>query len=298
MNYSGDEAFRATSRLIDAAKVNPSAAPDQKALPAVNIAFDFPGSVFSWMSTPENAWRGKRLGEAMQQLHRMANQNVSDGTFIFCSLPTVLTSLLADYPWHELTSPIVDIGAGIGALEQGLLKDPRNDKLEFVLFDIPGTIENAKKVRSLDIFQHLSIDLTLCKKAWATHPAASRVSFAPGTFMAPSISETGVPLGKPTYIIRHVLHDWTDADVVKILSVAREAMSSHTGGARLLLVEMLLREESSRFVRTTSMQLLALNSGITRTQGEMEALVVKAGMKVNKVTHMRAVDSVIEAVIA
>jgi hypothetical protein len=81
--------------------------------------------------------------------------------------------------------------------------------------------------------------------------------------MAPSLDESNIPQGRPTYIIRHVLHDWTDDDVVTILSMVRQAMSGHS---RLLLVEMLLRPESSRFVRTTSMQLLALNSGITRTQ--------------------------------
>jgi 16S rRNA G1207 methylase RsmC len=45
-----------------------------------------------------------------------------------------------------LSSPVVDIGAGIGTLEMSLLKDKRNNHLDFVLFDIPNTIENAKKV--------------------------------------------------------------------------------------------------------------------------------------------------------
>lgn len=113
--------------------------------------------------------------------------------------------------------------------------------------------------------------------------------------MAPTVEEANIPIGKPTYIIRHVLHDWTDADVVTILTLVRKAMPAH--GGRLLLVEMLLQPDSSRFVRTTSMQLLALNSGITRTQEEMEALVRKAGFKVSQVKHMRAVDSIIEAVL-
>lgn len=112
--------------------------------------------------------------------------------------------------------------------------------------------------------------------------------------MAP-FADTNMPQGKPTYIIRHVLHDWTDDEVIQILSNVRQAMPKQNG--RLLLVEMLLRPDSSRFVRQSSMQLLALNSGITRTQEEMEALVVRAGFKVANVTHMRAVDSVIEAVL-
>ena len=112
--------------------------------------------------------------------------------------------------------------------------------------------------------------------------------------MASSFSDTGIPQGKPTYIIRHVLHDWTDDEVVHILSNVRQALPQN---GRLLLVEMLLRPDSSRFIRQTSVQLLALNSGITRTQEAMEALVVRAGLKVSRVTHMRAADSVIEAVL-
>ena len=63
----------------------------------------------------------------------------------------------------------------------------------------------------------------------------------------------------------------------------------------LLLCEMLLRPTSSRFVRTTSMQLLALNNGVTRTEGDMIKLVRAAGFQVRKVHEMRAVDSIIEA---
>ena len=112
--------------------------------------------------------------------------------------------------------------------------------------------------------------------------------------MAPSLEESNIPTGKPTYMIRHVLHDWADDDVVSILRMVRRAMPSH---GRLLLVEMLLHAESSRLVRTSSMQILALNNGMTRTREEMENLLLLAGFKVQRVTNMRAVDSVIESVL-
>jgi hypothetical protein len=114
--------------------------------------------------------------------------------------------------------------------------------------------------------------------------------------MAPSLTDTQIPPGNPTYIIRHVLHDWRDDEAVHILSNVRQAMQGQKM-SRLLLVEMLLRSDSSRFVRLTSMQSLALNNGITRTQEEMEALLLQAGLKIARVTHMRAVDTVIEAVL-
>jgi hypothetical protein len=79
----------ATMHLIDAAKTAGPVDTDGKRLPAINIAFNFSGPVFEWMSRPEEAYRGKRMGEAMQQLHRMANIHVSEGgiPFEFNDLP-------------------------------------------------------------------------------------------------------------------------------------------------------------------------------------------------------------------
>lgn len=37
---------------------------------------------------------------------------------------------------------------------------------------------------------------------------------------------------------------------------------------KLVVVEMMLTETSSRFTRTTSLQLLSLNGGITRTESK------------------------------
>ncbi|KAJ7094326.1 S-adenosyl-L-methionine-dependent methyltransferase [Mycena epipterygia] len=270
-----DEGYNAASRLIDVAKrrgapkATTNEAEDKARITGTNLAFGFDCSVFEWMGKPEQAWRGERLGRAMKQLHGMANANV----------PT-------DYAWSALTSPIVDCGGGIGALEMAILKEEKNLGLEFTIFDIPKTVENAKKT-------------------WGAQPpqSSSRISFAPGDFLAPSLTETGLPLGQPTYLIRHVLHDWTDAEVLSILRNVRAAMLASPSSPsttpvtqqKLLVCEMLLRPDSSRFVRTTSMQLLALNNGVTRTLGAMRALIEQAGFVVRKVHTMRAVDSIIEA---
>ncbi|RDB19401.1 O-methyltransferase SfmM3 [Hypsizygus marmoreus] len=264
-----DEGFKATSYLSEASK---PVTEGEKRLPAVNIAFGFKKSVFEWMSDQE--WRGRRMGKAMQQLHRMANGNV-----------------VSDYPWTDLASPVVDVGGGIGSLEIALLKHEEaggaNTELRFNIFDIPRTIKNARKT-------------------WMMQPAgaAARVSFTTGNFLAPSLNKTSLPRGQPTYLIRHVLHDWTDDQVMQILGNVRQAMlappstpntAKVAGKPKLVLCEMLLRASSARFVRTTSMQLLALNNGFTRTETEMVRLVEKSGFAVDRVHHMRAVDSIIEA---
>ncbi|EKM48202.1 uncharacterized protein PHACADRAFT_214909 [Phanerochaete carnosa HHB-10118-sp] len=124
--------------------------------------------------------------------------------------------------------------------------------------------------------------------AWSTQPAVAqtRVSFAAGDFLAPTLDATGLPRGQPTYLIRHVLHDWTDDEAAGILGNVRAAMiASDAAGTRkaqgqapkLLLCEMLLQERSGRFVYTTSMQALSLNNGRTRTEAEMCGLLKRAG---------------------
>lgn len=81
----GDEGFRSTSRLVDAAKLDPANSPansldkPKKGLPAANIAFGFDTTIFEWMASPEQTWRTERLGKAMQQLHSVANVHVADG---------------------------------------------------------------------------------------------------------------------------------------------------------------------------------------------------------------------------
>jgi len=81
--------------------------------------------------------------------------------------------------------------------------------------------------------------------------------------------------------------------------------------AKLILVEMMLTETSSRFTRTTSLQLLSLSGGITRTEGkvifypcckrdnslrlvEMRFLVESAGFIVENITEVRGVDLIVE----
>lgn len=140
---------------------------------------------------------------------------------------------------------------------------------------------------------------------WKTQPASSRerVTFVEGDFLAPTLEATRIPCGQPTYLLRHVLHDWTDDQVVAILRNVRRAMvaqpppaDSVSATPKLLVCEILLQSDSGRFAYTTSMQLLTLNNGVVRSQEEMVELLKKAGFKA-VVTHtMRAVDTIIEAV--
>jgi hypothetical protein len=110
------------------------------------------------------------------------------------------------------------------------------------------------------------------------------------------LEETNLPLGKPTYLIRHVLHNWPDDDVIKILRNVRSAMLSNQSSAkpRLILCEILLHPKSPRFVRETGMHLLALTNGYTRVLPELLRLTKEAGFELERVCDVRSIDTILE----
>jgi hypothetical protein len=118
--------------------------------------------------------------------------------------------------------------------------------------------------------------------------------------MATAFSDTSLPAGKPTYIIRHVFHNWSDEEVVHILKHVRTAMLTNAARdpiiqPKLILCDTLLHSGSNRFVRAASMQIMAMSSGWTRTETDMIQLLEAAGFSHLRTHRMRADDSVIEA---
>lgn len=118
--------------------------------------------------------------------------------------------------------------------------------------------------------------------------------------MATTFEETSLPGGKATYVIRHVLHNWSDEDVLHILGHVRTAMSLHivenpSATPKLILCETLLLPNSNRFIRAASMQIMAMSTGWTRTETDLIRLLEVAGFTFIKSHRMRADDTIVEA---
>jgi len=149
-----DDGAKATIHLLDAATFQ--GGENQKT--AANIGFGFNGSIFNWMTSPGNEWRGKRAGNAMVQLHSMANGGIGEGiSKIWLQDVETSRTKITDYLWEEQATPIIDIGGGMGSFEEMLLSVPKNNKLTFTIFDIDKTIDNTRKAR-----QHSPLFLSLC----------------------------------------------------------------------------------------------------------------------------------------
>lgn len=143
-------------------------------------------------------------------------------------------------------SMVVDVGGGRGVLLEELVR--RWPSTRGVLFDRPEVVADAEDRLS----SHPTIDL------------------APGDFFE------SVPSGD-VMVLKHVLHNWDDDDVLRILSRVREALPPD---GHLLIIEALLlpgdRRGAARFM---DLEMLAFcEGGHERSKPEFRRLVARAGL--------------------
>ena len=102
-----------------------------------------------------------------------------------------------------------------------------------------------------------------------------------------------VPPGADAYVLRNVIHDWTDADSVRILSTCRRDMPGH---AVVLLVERVLTglnpHPSAAF---SDLNMLVVPGGQERTEDEYGALLTAAGLRPVRMVPTTGPYAVVEA---
>ena len=163
-------------------------------------------------------------------------------------------------------SRVLDVGGGTGSLACGLVE--RHAHVRADVYDQPSNSRNAtQKI--------------------AARGLSERCAFIGGNIFA------SVPAGYELYTIKHVLHDWDDANAAAILRCIARAMQP---GARLTIVEGLL-DRSFEGVKPEPGYLHARNieqrlwtPGRVRTLPEFEALSAQAGLRIEQVTHSRIFD--------
>jgi hypothetical protein len=165
---------------------------------------------------------------------------------------------------------VVDVGGGHGILLEAILRAAPSS--QGVLLDRPPVVERARA-------------------RLAAAGLGERCTFVPGDFFA------DVPTGGDAYLLSRVLHDWGDADAVRILEACRAAMDDH---ATLLLVEAELPElarEQPAAIRM-DLHMLTLFHGRERTVAEYGRLLEAAGFKLVRAVPTRSPAglAVVEAV--
>lgn len=185
--------------------------------------------------------------------------------------PQEIAHIVAKLRSYEFTVA-VDVGAGNGDLLFALLRD--REEVRGVHFDLPY-VSDAARERA------------------ARKGLAGRCTFTSGDFF----SEIPVVPDADTYLLRSVLHDWRDADAIRILANCRRAMAASITEPRLFIIEVLLGEYGDEALRDVN--LMVMTSGRKRSVAQFESLLKQSGITLRRcIERGEGTFSVLEAGIA
>ncbi|KAH7361335.1 O-methyltransferase-domain-containing protein [Pyrenochaeta sp. MPI-SDFR-AT-0127] len=176
--------------------------------------------------------------------------------------------LLADYAWQDLgDATVLDIGGGGGDFLAALLR--AYPKLHGALFELDSVVDMVRPK-----FHNAEGEFA--------DVGARMVALHVGDFLQ------SVP-SYEVYTMKWCLHNWADADVVRILEAVRKAIRV-TPTARMVIIEAVLADgRSSRVWRYGDITMMATVNGQERTEAEWRGLAKKAGWRVESVTPLRNV---------
>ncbi len=102
------------------------------------------------------------------------------------------------------------------------------------------------------------------------------------------------PTGGDAYILKHIVHDWPEAQALEILTNVRKAISAD---GRLLLMEMVPPSTGNapHAAKLVDLWLMLLVGGKERTEEQYAELLAAAGFRLERVVQTAAPISVIEA---
>jgi hypothetical protein len=162
---------------------------------------------------------------------------------------------------------VMDVAGGTGSALCSILKVTPG--LRGIVFDLPHVAQRAREFI-------------------AAQGLADRCEFVGGSFFE------SVPAGADAYFMKHILHDWGDAECAQILGACRSAMSP---AARLLICERIVPEgnEPSSAKLIDLHMLMTNHGGKERTEQEYRQLLVAAGFGLPRIVPTSSPWSVIEA---
>jgi hypothetical protein len=161
---------------------------------------------------------------------------------------------------------VVDVAGGHGRLLAAILTSAPETR--GVLFDLPDVVAGATP-----LLEEMRV--------------ADRVQLALGSFF------NEVPAGGDAYVLKHIIHDWSDGDALRILRNVRRAA---VNGTKVLLVETVLPDDDGEFRgKFTDVAMLMFNDGRERTAGEYRRLLDDAGFEMVDVFDTGTEFSIVEA---
>jgi len=225
----------------------------------------------AWLGLPYSIRTGKPAWERNHgsaffdylQNHR-EQQAVFDAAMTSLSGPEA-EALVEAYDFSALHK-VLDVGGGHGTLLASILK--RNPTLRGGIFEQLQVLESARS-------------------AIQCAGLSDRCEFVAGNFF------DSIPEGYDAYLLKYVIHDWSDDNAIRILRNCRQAMSERS---KLLLMEMINSPVASSEVAAVSdLEMLVLLGGQERSEQDFASLLGEASFRLNRILPTRSPLSILEA---
>jgi hypothetical protein len=174
-------------------------------------------------------------------------------------------SILASYDFSGIER-LADVGGGHGLLLASVLE--RYPHMQGVLFDLPEVVAGVPRDRR--------------------EACGGRLRVEAGSFFE------RVPTGCDAYMMKHIIHDWSDEHCRTILKLIRAQLPEH---GRVLLCEQVMPEEPGPApAKMLDIEMLVMTvGGKERTRQEFGELFASAGLKLGRVVTTPTPICVVEA---
>ncbi|MRH89151.1 hydroxyneurosporene methyltransferase [Nocardia sp. SYP-A9097] len=236
--------------------------------------FLFFGSGFHrkhWTHLADAVRTGHSVGPALDGMpffeYAAAHRDIGDMfDRAMTSVSTLSTEpLFAAYDFGRFDT-LVDVGGGHGSLLTEILE--RTAAGRGIIFDLPEVVtELPAQITKLGLAERLSVQT--------------------GSFFE------AVPKGGDAYILKHIIHDWSDAEAERILRTMRTAMEPD---ACVLIIDIVLpghqRPHAGKFI---DLEMLVNATGRERTEQEFRNLLARSGFTLTRIVPTAAPESVLEA---
>ncbi|KAI0739310.1 S-adenosyl-L-methionine-dependent methyltransferase [Irpex lacteus] len=210
LEHFADEGLKGSGYIADVLKDPKFAHSDEPTETAFNSALKTDLPLFDWLELPENAYRRRRFGNAMEGARSVVPPDgVIKGEYMILYVMLYsLTMYIPGFDWKSLPkdSLVVDVGGGFGTETLNLAK--AFSHLKFVVQDQVNVIDDAPKY-------------------WEAHfpeaVSSGRVQLQAHNFFDEQ------PVKSPAvFYLRMILHDWSDEYCLKILRRLRAAAGPNT----------------------------------------------------------------------
>jgi hypothetical protein len=216
------------------------------------------GALLHSVKTGENAFRAVHGVDVWHYRAEHPEQNAIFNAAMTGSSRRVDQAVVEAGPLDG-TPTLVDVGGGEGALLSALLRACPGAR--GVLFDRPHVLAAAAR---------------LLEEAGV----GARCDVVGGDMF------DGIPIGADVYLMKYVVHDWQDADALRVLASCRRAMGST---AVLWIIDRLVgAPNEDAAVKLADLHMLVGPGGVERTLEEMSALIAAAGLRLVEVRATRS----------